>query len=126
MNRQSPQPRYVDIRFPVRNLRPEIECRYCGRAHPNARDVHGPVCSVAVCLLCGSPQCFGNGGSNGQCGICYAGLLPGWSGSDGTCTYKRCEAPAVARGRGRKKVCKDHARHQGLGTPDLTHKRLVE
>lgn len=81
---------------------------------------------VAICMMCGSPQCHGNGLGRGQCSLCYVGLLPGWSGSIGKCSYARCGKPAVARGRGHRMVCKSHAEHQGIGTPDLKDWVLVE
>lgn len=89
------------------------QCPYCGSFSCSR--------AIAVCKMCGSPQCMGNGLGCGQCSICYVGLLPGWSGSDGgRCAYVRCQGEPVARGRGRKLICKAHAEHQGVGKPDYT------
>lgn len=94
-------------------------CKLCGTAGGTCG-----TCGRTTCLLCGSPQCSSNGLRDGQCPICYHGLLPGWSGSDCKCTYKGCNKTAVARGRGRRPICMDHAIHQ-FG-PDYVAKRLSE
>lgn len=91
------------------------QCRYCGRAQNHD-------CPVAVCLLCGSPQCFGNGGGSGRCSVCLNGLLPGWSGVSeivhNGCGYARCDLPAVAVAR-KKPVCIDHANQIKVGKVTL-------
>lgn len=97
----------------ARIFEPAQQCRYCGTFWGGAGD-----CKATVCMACGASQCMGNGLGNGQCSLCYVGLLPGWSGSDGTCTYKGCGSLAVARGRGRKKICAVHAAHQKIGQPN--------
>lgn len=85
------------------------QCRYCGRAQSHD-------CAVVECLLCGSPQCFGNGAGNGLCAICHCGYLPGWSRIGRTvCGYAKCEAPAVAVNR-KRPVCLTHASTGKTGT----------
>ena len=92
------------------------QCVHCGRFDPDSRTADGrAVCSTVTCLMCGARQCHGNGGGSGQCRICYVGILPGWSGWDQQCSYKGCLHEAVARGRGRKPVCRAHAERQGIG-----------
>lgn len=118
--------RYVRLPRP-RIFKPREQCRFCGSFRPE--------CPIAVCMLCGAPQCHGNGLGNGQCSICYAGLLPGWSGNDASCQYTECKRPAamgfappvkaVARGRGGKMICRRHADHQGLGAQRLAGWALV-
>jgi hypothetical protein len=83
------------------------QCRYCGRAQSHD-------CPRVECLLCGTPQCFGNGSGNGLCAICHHGYLPGWSrgysvANARTCQRAKCDAPAIATAR-RKTLCVDHAR----------------
>lgn len=58
--------------------------------------------------------------------MCYSGLLYGWSGWNGICTYKNCGQKAVARGRGRKYVCVSHADHQGLSIGNFDDWKLVD
>jgi len=109
--------RYVRVNgIPI--FEPKQQCPYCGSFVCNKR--------VAICKCCNSPQCHGNALGNGQCGICLVGLLPDWSGSNGKCTYKACGKEAVARGRGRKYVCSDHAAHQGIGKPNFTGWKIIE
>jgi hypothetical protein len=69
-------------------------CSYCGTAW-GQRNATG-YCEKTVCLACETPQCMGNGLARGQCGFCYHGILPGWSGSNRPCGYKGCEERAVA------------------------------
>ncbi|MDO8611103.1 MAG: hypothetical protein Q7R95_11310 [bacterium] len=83
-------------------------CNLCGDAY----GVIKPEIQhrATTCLLCGTRQCMGNGLGNGCCSICYHGLLPGWSGSEGICSYKNCGKVAVARGKqGKRYVCLEHA-----------------
>lgn len=87
------------------------QCPYCMCSD------RSPSCGVVKCELCAQPQCHSRGLTRGQCALCYRGLLPGWSRNGGPCSYKGCGGKGVARGRGNKYVCVDHARHQGLGTP---------
>ena len=107
------QPRYIRIRkgYGYHIFEPDQQCAACGTFYGNYGQA---CCPVTTCKLCEAPQCMGNGMGNGQCSICFSGLLPGWSGSEGTCGYKNCGKPAVARGRGRKYVCHAHAVHQKL------------
>ena len=95
------------------------QCRYCGRAQNHD-------CPVVECLLCGSPQCHGNGSSNGLCAVCHHGFLPGWSrthlpraytGDGGTiiaCQYAGCDHEGIAIAR-RKPVCLAHAERIKVG-----------
>ena len=85
---------------------PWPQCCYCGRA--SDRD-----CSRVECLLCGSPQCMGEGSRNGRCAVCHVGFLPGWSrgynlASARHCCRKGCEKESVATLR-KRAVCRDHA-----------------
>jgi hypothetical protein len=78
------------------------QCRYCGRAQNHD-------CARVECLLCGSPQCFGNGSGNGHCAICHVGYLPGWSRiGRAHCSRRGCESPAVAVVR-KRTLCLAHA-----------------
>lgn len=79
-----------------------------------------------TCLWCGTPQCSGNGLGRGQCGVCYHGLLPGWSGSHAgqPCSYKGCPHPAVGRFPRMGQVCAAHAEHI-LG-PEYLAARLAD
>ena len=104
------QPRYVR-KNQSWIFKPDQQCAACGTFWG---DYGQACCPVTTCRLCETPQCMGNGLGNGQCSICLSGLLPGWSGSEGTCNYKNCGQSAVARGRGRKYVCYGHAEHQRL------------
>jgi hypothetical protein len=82
-------------------------CECCGSA----------VCDgkVATCLGCGTEQCFANGLGRGACKVCLYGILPGWSGSKGTCSYKGCDAPgAFGYVRGKRYVCHAHAKQAKL------------
>lgn len=89
-------------------------CRLCGSYTIVPPEVE---CRPTTCLWCGSRQCMSNGLGNGTCSICFHGLLPGWSGTEGKiCSFKNCNQPAIARGRqGKKYVCKDHVEHQFPG-----------
>ncbi len=88
-------------------------CLYCG-VNCGICQGEARACRVSTCLACGTEQCSSNGLGNGQCSVCYVGLLPGWSGSASgqACSYKGCTSFAVARGRGRKRICADHLLHQ--------------
>ena len=93
----------------------DSHCLYCGACYGIGKG-EARACRTTVCLACGTVQCMVNGLSNGQCKICYAGLLPGWAGSNpGQCTYKGCTNTAVARGRDRKQICLAHLEHQQPG-----------
>lgn len=95
----------------------EQQCPYCLSFVCNRR--------AAQCKCCHAIVCHGYGLSRGQCPVCYVGLLPGWSGDNGICCYKGCGKEAVARGRGRKFVCKTHADHQKIGVGDFKQWVLV-
>jgi hypothetical protein len=56
---------------------------------------------------------MGDGGGNGQCAVCFEGLLPGWSGSDRRCQRAGCGGQAVARQR-KRAVCREHATFDGI------------
>jgi hypothetical protein len=78
------------------------QCRFCGRAQTHD-------CPRVECMLCGSPQCFGNGSGNGCCAVCHHGYLPGWSRIGRTvCGYAGCDHEAVAFAR-KRPVCTGHA-----------------
>jgi len=82
-----------------------MPCSYCGThwgGYPNG-------CPVATCLACDTPQCLGNGLGRGTCGVCYLGLLPGWSGSNRGCGYKGCHDRAIAMAPRMGHVCASHA-----------------
>jgi hypothetical protein len=86
----------------------EGACVYCGTHWGNDKDQYGRrACAAATCLACGSKQCMGNGAGNGQCSVCYIGLLPGWSGSTAQCQRARCTEQAVKIVR-KRKVCATH------------------
>jgi hypothetical protein len=79
-----------------------MTCEHCQSA----------VCDgkIATCMGCGQPQCSGNGLGRGCCTLCHFGILPGWSGSTGVCSYKGCGKPgAFAYVCGKRYVCTDHA-----------------
>lgn len=84
----------------------EPGCRACGTRWGGYPD---RLCPVVTCLACGTEQCMANGLSRGQCGVCFYGLLPGWSGSDRPCGYKRCPNRAVAAVGGQARyACREH------------------
>lgn len=91
-------------------------CKLCGACYGICAG-EPAACRVAICLACGTEQCSVNGLSRGQCAVCYSGLLEGWSGSGAgqACSYKDCPNSAVARGRGRKLVCREHLIRQQPG-----------
>lgn len=93
------------------------QCKYCGRAASTN-------CDPVACLCCGTVQCFGNGGSNGRCKVCYHGFLPGWSrlGGEHLCGRKDCEGAAVTKAPRVGRVCLAHAATTKLrvGTRSLT------
>ena len=95
-------------------------CGSCYGLHSGAKR-----CGTSTCRYCGTIQCSSNGLGNGCCKVCFHGLLPGWSGSEGICRYNGCKAEAVARGiRGKRYVCRDHAAQQ-FGA-DYLGKRLAD
>ena len=100
-----------------RRVQHDSHCLYCGA---NYGIVKGEprACRTTTCLACGTKQCMVNGLGNGQCSVCYHGLLEGWAGSacGQACSYKGCKQHAVARGRGRKRVC---LAHLGRQQPDF-------
>jgi hypothetical protein len=95
-----------------------VSCTICQRFAPSkcywygegVRDVGADVCTQSTCLACGIEQCHGNGSSRGTCKRCHYGILPGWSGSQGTCAYKGCGKPAAYRylPGGKAYACKAH------------------
>ncbi len=88
-------------------------CLCCGSSYGIGQG-EPKACRVTRCLACGTEQCMVNGLSSGQCSVCFAGLLDGWSGSHfgQPCSYKGCAEAGVARGRGRKVVCLAHLERQ--------------
>lgn len=80
----------------------DAHCLLCGSCYGICKGERR-VCRESHCLACGSAQCSVNGLSRGQCGICYVGLLTGWSGSDRQCDYKGCTDKAIARVEGTNK-----------------------
>jgi hypothetical protein len=98
-------------------------CKYCGSFYGGHKD----GCPATTCLFCGARVCMSHGLGCGQCPVCYHGLLPGWSGTNCTCTYKGCKEKAVSRGRCRKPICRAHAIHQKLNPmPDLSGWESIE
>jgi len=87
-------------------------CKLCGTAYGGKQ--HNNHCPVTVCLACDTPQCLSNGLGSGQCSVCYVGLLPGWSGSKRTCSYAGCRQQAIARGKRKKNVCREHLQQNGI------------
>jgi hypothetical protein len=82
-------------------------CTFCGTCWGQpSRSGH---CDATQCKACGSVQCMGNGLGRGQCAICFAGLLPGWSGTDRACGYKGCKERAIAAAPRVGYVCGTHA-----------------
>ena len=78
-------------------------CPYCS-------SVTCDTLKVAICRGCSTVQCFQNGLGRGCCAVCSYGILPGWFGSDGTCSYKGCvQHGDFAYVRGKRYVCKLHA-----------------
>ena len=66
-------------------------------------------CNRSICMACGSAQCSSNGLARGTCGICFIGLLPGWSGNNRKCSYKGCNNQAIARVDGQNSLrCREH------------------
>ena len=88
-------------------------CGTCWGAAPGAAK-QGHTCSVTTCLACGTDQCMGNGLGGGECGVCYYGLLLGWSGTDRPCGYKGCRERAVATTPRVGFACKAHLARSGL------------
>lgn len=80
-------------------------CKLCGTHYGEKLG----ACPTTTCLACESRQCMENGLGRGQCGICYIGLLPGWSGTNRKCDFKDCKFDAVARADGTNRFrCKVH------------------
>ena len=96
-------------------------CRLCGAAGFTIG-----TCEPTTCLYCGTTQCMSNGGSRGQCAVCYHGLLPGWSASHAgqPCSYKGCAEPAVGRFPRKGRCCDAHG-SRILG-PEYKAARLAE
>lgn len=84
----------------------DSHCLYCG-AHCGICKGEARACRVTTCVACGSDQCMSNGLGNGQCSVCYVGLLPGWSRFERPCRYSGCKAQAVAQD-GKWSVCAVH------------------
>lgn len=94
-------------------------CKLCGTGWGGSGE-----CGRTVCLACGSPQCMSNGLGHGACGVCYHGILPGWSGWECKCGYKDCGVQAVARIGGRpSQVCAYHLERR---KPGYVAARLIE
>lgn len=107
-----------------RRIYPDSHCLLCGdnygicqgehRAHPPTE-----------CAACGTPQCWTNGMSRGQCGVCYIGLLNKKFGSP-KCGYKGCNKDAIAAAPMVKYVCADHARTAKSSMKPLTVAEYVQ
>lgn len=84
-------------------------------------------CEIAVCLGCGTSQCFYNGAGKGTCSSCGYGILPGWSGSKGTCSYVGCTEPAAFAycPGGKRYVCHAHAQRVKVTTYQTVNNRMV-
>lgn len=101
-------------------------CPHCNRFTPSqafAGDTtHTPgACDIAVCKGCGTPQCHGNGGARGACSVCLYGILPGWGGCNGTCSYAKCTNPAAFQYvNGKRYVCQAHANQAKIKSVGLT------
>lgn len=101
--------RYVS-RMRARSDIPPGACRYCSTFWGVEKDEEGQkACRATTCHACGSRVCMAEGLGNGQCPVCYVGLLANWSGSGGFCERARCDKPRIARERNRY-VCRNHAR----------------
>lgn len=100
--------RYVHKRrFPLGR---EGECQLCGTMHglrPGQR-----VCDATRCLMCGTRQCMANGLGKGACGICFVGLLVGWSGDKQKCGIKSCDERAIARASRVGYGCREHVYYE--------------
>jgi hypothetical protein len=91
-----------------RRIYDDAHCLYCGSFHGICKGEERAH-RVVRCMACDTPQCIGNGLARGTCSVCYIGLLPGWSGSDRTCSYAGCNEPAIARADGKNKYrCRKH------------------
>lgn len=82
-------------------------CLLCGDAYGICKGEH-KAHPPSLCAACGTPQCWTNGMSRGQCGICFIGLLDRFSGHK--CGYAKCGKDAIAAAPRVKYVCADHAK----------------
>ena len=99
---------YSRVSSPIqRGWYAENTCPACGRVNTVWK-----LCEVtSTCKLCGMVQCSG---SSGICRFCHSGLLEGYVGHSGSCSYASCDNERAARGkRGKKYVCREHFIHQG-------------
>ena len=87
---------------------PDSHCLLCGANYGICKG-EPRRCRPTTCMACGSTQCMVNGLGRGQCVVCYVGLLPGWLGTNCTCSYKGCGQPAIARADGaNRNRCRIH------------------
>lgn len=80
---------------------------------------------VQFCLACGTQICACFGGSNGQCPVCYRGLLSQFAKPRG-CGYKGCTAHAVAASPRVGYACLEHAKTRGGYDPYAHPTRITE
>lgn len=100
--------RYVPALARIHTREGAFGCRWCGTAW--GQPSRSGECERTTCLACKTPQCMGHGLGRGTCGVCFVGLLPGWSGNnDRPCGYKGCGEKAVALAPRMGAVCASHA-----------------
>lgn len=90
-----------------RRVYPDAHCLLCGNNYGICKGEHRAH-PPTKCAACGTPQCWTNGMSRGQCSVCYIGLLDQRFGSR-KCGYKNCGKEAIAAAPRVKYVCVDHA-----------------
>jgi hypothetical protein len=92
-----------------------VSCIRCNRFYPSGwyrNPESATMCGQVQCLGCGAMRCHGDGTGRGTCRECYYGIIPGWSGSEGTCSYKGCEGKAAYRylPGGKAYACQEHGK----------------
>ena len=94
-----------------------MPCTDCNRFYPSQCHAMGVTvdrapgrCDKVRCMACGELRCHGEGTGNGRCKGCHYGMLPGWSGAGGACSYQGCAVPAVYDGLpgSKRKCCRAH------------------
>jgi hypothetical protein len=89
-----------------RRIYPDSHCLLCGTNYGICTGEHRAHMPTE-CAACGTPQCWTNGISRGQCSVCYVGLLSRFGGR--RCGYAKCGKDAIAAAPRVKYVCADHA-----------------